>query len=177
MSFDGMAEQAAGFKFDPPGLDRDRFLVENRAALSGPGVRGFLAIADLWDLGEQDKIAILGYPGRSTFHKWAREARNGKPMRLSVDTLCRISAILGIHKTLGILYLMPEEGPQWLRLPNRGPLFGGQRPLDLILSGTMDGIMQVRRYLDAQRGGQFAAPTTAPFEHEPWRADDVVIVE
>ena len=39
-----------------------------------------------------------------------------------------------------------------------GPVFGGQAPLSLIASGTQDGLMLVRRYLDAWRGGSFAAP-------------------
>ncbi len=42
-------------------------------------------------------------------------------------------------------------------MTNNGPVFGGQAPLALIVSGTQDGLIQVRRYLDTWRGGNFAA--------------------
>jgi uncharacterized protein (DUF2384 family) len=158
-----------------PGIDR--FSSENRGRLSGPGMRTFLNTANAWGLGERDRIIVLGHPARSTFHKWARDAKKRKPLKLPADVLTRISAVLGIHKALQILYLTPQEGVQWLRTPNRALLFDGQRPMDLITSGTQDGLLQVRRYLDAQRGGIFAAPTNAPFEEQIWQADEIVIAD
>lgn len=155
----------------------DAFSPENRSRLSGPALRTFLNIAALWQLKEREKLAILGNHPRSTFHKWVADAQAGRSLRLPFDTLIRLSAVLGIHKALQIVYLTPQEGVAWLRAPNAGPLFGGQTPLDLVTSGYQDAILDVRRYLDARRGGLFAAPTDAPFENEPWQADDIVIVE
>ncbi len=161
----------------PPVQDAEVYSVENRKRLSGPGMRTFLNIGDAWGLGEQDKINVLGCPARSTFHKWARAARKQLPFTLTLDGLTRISAILGIHKALQILYLTPQEGVHWLRTPNWALTFGGQMPMDLITSATLDGLLQVRRYLDAQRGGVFAAPTDAPFEKQVWQADDIVVAD
>ena len=104
---------------------------------------------------------ILGSPARSTFHGWARIARQGGGLLLPADTLIRISAVLGIHKALGILFHTQNETIGWLRGPHRAQPFGGQPPIALIASGTQDGLMAVRRFLDAARGGTFMAPNEA----------------
>lgn len=126
-----------------------------RARLSGPGLRSFRAIADIWSLSEADRIAALGYPGRSTYHSWMKKAAAQEPVSLPYDTLIRISAILGIHKALSILFHDPTQALQWLTSPHRGTAFAGQPPLALVVHGGQDGMLTVRRYLDAWRGGQF----------------------
>jgi hypothetical protein len=93
----------------PERLDRSRFLPKNRKRLSAPGMRTFLAIADLWGLNVGQRRLILGYPARSTFHKWAKTAREHGELVLDVDTLTRISAVLGIHRALGILHRSEQE--------------------------------------------------------------------
>lgn len=141
-----------------PFLDSGRFAPGRRRQLSGPGLRTFLRIADEWRLSEQERLRVLGLPGRSTFHGWIAKTRHGSGITLSVDELIRISAVLGVYKALKIIFLRNEDATRWLRSPNSGPPFGGQRPLTLVTSGTQDAIMLVRRYLDAWRGGTFAGP-------------------
>ena len=139
-------------------LNSSRFRPNRRRQVSGPGLRTFLNIADEWGLSEQERLQVLGLPGRSTFHSWVAKARRGADLTLSVDELIRISAVLGIYKGLKIIFPRQEDAARWLRSPNAGPTFGGQTPLALITSGTQDALMLVRRYLDAWRGGTFAAP-------------------
>ncbi len=155
----------------------ETFSAENRGRLSGPGLRTFLNIAALWQLGTAERILVLGSPARSTFHNWVSRAQTDRNISLPLDTLLRISAILGIHKNLGILFEDPGRGVQWLRAGNASPLFGGQRPLDLILSGTQSGILEVRRFLDGWRGGIFAAPTRHPIEDRAWSDEDIEIID
>ena len=84
--------------------------------------------------------------------------------------------MLGIVKALAILFVHPSEAKAWLFASNTGPVFGGQAPIDLITSGTQDGLMLVRRYLDAWRGGLFAAPL--PTEEEaPFEDEDIAIID
>jgi hypothetical protein len=52
----------------------------------------------------------------------------------------------------------------WLKKPHDAPVFGGQPPLNLLTSG----LMLVRRYLDAWRGGVFAAPNAADNNFTPY---------
>ncbi|NYZ16042.1 DUF2384 domain-containing protein [Azospirillum sp. RWY-5-1] len=176
------------YKIDPAGgtaghpaagpaiLDAGRFAADNRRRLSGPGLRSFLAIADAWGLGEGERLLLLGLPGRSTYFGWVAKARAGQDLTLPVDTLLRISGVLGVHKALRILFADDPEGVAWLRDPHDAPTFGGQPPLALLTNGTPDGIMLVRRYLDALRGGVFAAPGSAVDAADAYGDDDIVIV-
>ena len=142
----------------PPGLSRDRFSSANRRRLSAPGLRTFLTIADLWGLDEEQRLLVLGYPGRSTYHRWAKIARKHGDLTLDVDTLVRISAVLGIHQALGGLYADERTAVAWLRTPHRATVFGGAPPLNLVASGTQDGLLATRRFLDAARGGIYMEP-------------------
>lgn len=158
-------------------LTPDRFSSEKRRQLSDAALRTFINIAKVWGLSEQQKLMVLGSPARSTFHLWLTKVEQGRPIKLSVDTLLRISAVLGIYKALRIIFEDEEEAVRWLNSQNRAPCFGNHPPMTLITGGTQDGLLLVRRYLDAFRGGRFAGPTDAEFEQESWNADDLVIIE
>ncbi len=160
----------------PAILDETRFAPEHRRRLSRPGLQTFINLAEQWQLSEGERLRILGLPGRSTYHGWVARARRGEELTLPVDVLLRISGILGIHKGLRILFGSSQDALAWLRGPHRGPLFGGQPPIALITNGTQDGIMLVRRYLDAWRGGDFAAPNAADRDAPPFSDSDIVFV-
>lgn len=166
----------AAIAVEPPILRADRFTAANRRRLSGAGLRAFLNIARVWALSERGKLSVLGFPSRSTFHNWVAKAEGGRALTLPADTLLRISAVLGIYKALRILFEDEDTGIAWLRAPNAAPCFGGQRPIDLVTGGTQDGILLVRRYLDAWRGGVFAPPLDEAIEDVAWRPDDIAIV-
>src|SRR5262245_52022237 len=124
-------------------FDQRRFAPANRRRLSAPALRTFLAIADLWVLNEEERRLVLGYPSRSTYHHWAKLAREHRDITLDVDVLMRLSAVFGIHQALGILYPTEHEAVAWLRGPHEGVVFGGKPPIDLITSGSQDGLMLV----------------------------------
>jgi hypothetical protein len=142
----------------PDRLDATRFAPANRRRLSGPGLRGFLAIADLWGLTEEQRRLVLGLPSRSTYHSWVKTVREHGEITLGVDVLLRISAVLGIHQALGILFENERDGVDWLRAPHGATVFGGAPPLAFVTSGTQDGLLTVRRFLDAARGGVYMEP-------------------
>jgi Protein of unknown function (DUF2384) len=158
----------------PSLIGPERFSPEHRKRLSGPGMRTFLAIADLWGLTEEQRRMILGMPPRSTFHGWIKAAREHGALRLDLDTLLRISAVLGVHQALGILFLTEPEAVAWLRAPHAAPVFGGQPPLMLLTCGTQDGLLSVRRFLDAARGGLYMPPNGLDAEAEPLTDTDIV---
>lgn len=165
-------EIAAG----PHVLTADRFDPKSRERLGAPALRTFAAIAERWGLTEAQRLNILGLPGRSTYHLWLAKAREKRSVLLPLDTLLRLSAVLGIHKDLNILFGRPEEQGAWLNNPHDAPVFGGQPPLALVTNGTQDGLMLVRRYLDAWRGGLFAAPNSVDKNFAPYTDEDIVIV-
>ncbi|APO75983.1 hypothetical protein AM571_CH03183 [Rhizobium etli 8C-3] len=155
-------------------LDPDRFAPASRKRLSAPALRTFLAIADLWGLNEEQRLLVLGYPSRSTYHNWAKQAREHGAFTLDVDTLTRISAVLGIHQALGILFPDERAGLAWLRTPHDALVFGGHPPLSVVTSGTQDGLMTVRRFLDAARGGIYMHPNTLDERFAPYEDGDIV---
>jgi hypothetical protein len=159
----------------PDRLDRSRFAPPNRRRLSAPGLRTFVAIADLWGLTEEERRLILGYPSRSTYQHWTRVAREHGELTLDADTLTRLSAVLGIHQALGVLFSTEREGIDWLRGPHAAPVFGGQPPLALVTSGTQDGLLAVRRFLDAARGGLYMPPNAADAGFTPYTDEDIVL--
>ena len=148
----------------PDILDAARFAPHSRKRLSGPGLRTFLTIADLWGLDEQQRLMVLGL-------KAVRERRD---ITLDVDVLMRLSAVLGIHQALGVLYSDERAGIRWLHTPNQAGVFGGHPPLQLVTSGLQDGLLTVRRFLDAARGGLYMEPNELDRAFKPYRDEDVV---
>ncbi|MFC0008926.1 MbcA/ParS/Xre antitoxin family protein [Devosia nitrariae] len=155
-------------------LDTTRFAPANRKRLSAPALRTFLAIAGLWGLNEEQRRLVLGYPSRSTYHNWARIAREHGAITLDVDTLTRLSALLGIHQALALLFEREAEGVEWLNDPHDAPVFGGQPPMALVTSGTLDGLLAVRRFLDAARGGLYMPPNALDADFAPLADKEIV---
>ena len=46
-----------------------------------------MAIADAWRLTEQERLRVLGFPPRSTFHGWAAKVREKRDITLSADEM------------------------------------------------------------------------------------------
>jgi hypothetical protein len=120
-----------------------------RRQMSGPAIRAFLNVSEAWNLSNEARRALLGWPPESTFFKY----KAGEIGTLSFDMLVRISLVLGIYKDLHILYPEPDLADRWVSLPNNNALFGGRPALSLMTEGGMDGLYQVRRLLDGRRGG------------------------
>lgn len=117
-------------------------------ALGGAALRSFFKLAEQWKLRIADQRKLLGDPPESTFYKWKRQ-QDGAPGR---DTIERISYLLGIWKSLQILFPEPAQADAWLHKPNQAALFGGHSALERMLSGNVADLYVVRQYLDAQRG-------------------------
>jgi Protein of unknown function (DUF2384) len=158
----------------PRELTTADFSVSNRKRLSAPALRTFLAIADLWALNEEQRLLVLGYPSRSTYHNWCRTVREHGAITLDLDVLMRISAVLGIHQVLGVLFSSEKLGVEWLRGPHNATVFGGRPPLALVTSGSQDGLLTVRRFLDAARGGQYMQPNAIDIDFAPYEGAEIV---
>jgi Antitoxin Xre/MbcA/ParS C-terminal toxin-binding domain/Antitoxin Xre-like helix-turn-helix domain len=120
-----------------------------RRRMSGPALRAFFNVAEVWQLNTAEQRALLGWPAESTFFKY----KAGQTATLPYDMLMRISLVLGIYKSLHILYPEPELADRWVKLPNNNSMFGGKPALTLMAEGGMDGLYEVRRLLDGRRGG------------------------
>jgi hypothetical protein len=140
------APNVAGYPFEhAPNLANG---VE-RGQLSASALKAFLNIAAKWGLNEVQARGLLGGVASSTFHAWKT---NPKAKKLDQDTLTRISLVIGIYKALNIYFSKPWAD-RWVVLENRGPLFAGGAPIDYMLRHGQPGMVEVRRMLDAWRGG------------------------
>jgi hypothetical protein len=122
---------------------------EHLTDVSGAALRTFFRIAAAWDLSVEEQLTLLGGPSRSTLFAWKRRGAD----RLARDVLERLSYIFGIWKALQILLPDPESADAWVRRPNAALPFGGRSALERMLSGNVSDLYEVRRYLDAERGG------------------------
>lgn len=120
---------------------------EERARLSGSGLRAFFNLVDRWSLRDEDARELLGGVSNGPYYRW-----KAKPPLLDVDTLTRVSYLLGIFKALNIIY-GEKLADEWVRLPNKNPIFGGATPLNYMIRGGIPAMQVVRRLLDARRGG------------------------
>ena len=119
-----------------------------RERLSAPGLKTFFTIMTRWQLRDEDARALLGGVTNGPFYEMKRN-----PDRvLDTDRLTRISFVIGIYKALHILH-GDALADEWVRLPNRNPIFGGQTPLAFMIRGGLPAMQTVRRLLDARRAG------------------------
>lgn len=119
-----------------------------RERLSQSALKGFFRLAAAWDLRDEDARELLGGLSSSAFYDWKKN-----PDRLlEVDRITRISYLLGIYKSLHILY-GDKLADEWIQLPNTNPIFAGRTPLAFMLGGGLLAMQSVRRLLDARRGG------------------------
>jgi transcriptional regulator with XRE-family HTH domain len=101
-----------------------------------------------WRLSTTEQAALLGLSpeNRSTLSRY----RKGEPLADSRDLLDRAGHLLGIHKSLRILF--PEDRDlayRWMTTPNRRL---ARRPVDLVIERGFEGLLALRRYLDFERG-------------------------
>jgi hypothetical protein len=121
-----------------------------RRRLSAAALKAFFNIIDRWEVRDEDARQLLGEVSNGSYYKWKQNPR-GKT--LDPDMLARISYLIGIFKSLNILYSQ-RLADQWMRLPNTNPIFAGRTPLDYILHRGQQAMEIVRRLLDARRGGR-----------------------
>lgn len=131
------------------GLPRQTPVTVTPERMAQSGLRTFFRVAALWGLNVEEQVTLLGGPARSTYFKWKKDGATFLPR----DVLERLSYVLGIYKALQIL--LPDEAAAdaWVRKPNAAAPFGGRSALDRMLSGHVADLYEVRRYLDAERGG------------------------
>ena len=142
-----LAPEIAGYAVE---TSTDLRSLEVRKRLSPAAIEGFLKIVDLWQVRDADARQLLGGLSTGSYHGFKKQVTQRV---LAQDALTRVSLLIGIFKALNILYSEPLADA-WPTLPNRNALFRGATPLVFMLQNGLPGILEVRRLLDARRGGQ-----------------------
>ena len=139
--------------FDP---NRGRPMNDESAAIDwadlaagAAALRAFERLADAWQLTLHEKLTLLGV-NRATWYQW----QQGRAVTLDEPVRLRLSYLFGIDGALQALLPVPGRAHEWLRKPNRAPLFAGGTALARMLSGDVEDLKQVRAYLDAELQGK-----------------------
>lgn len=119
----------------------------DRERLTPTAIQAIRSLQGHWKLTNAETAALLGV-STST---WER-ALAGKPKTLSQDQMTRVSALVGVFKALHLLFVN-DMADRWPKLRNRGPLFENLSPVELMLHGGIPQMLEVRRHVDALRGG------------------------
>jgi uncharacterized protein (DUF2384 family) len=125
--------------------------LEERRRLSATALKALFNVVHHWKIRDEDARELLGGISNGAYYQLKKNPRTpGKS--LDQDKLVRISYLIGIFKSLNILYSQ-RLADQWMQRPNSNPIFAGRTPLDYILRGGTPAMDMLRRLLDARRGG------------------------
>ena len=137
-------------RYRPPAV-ADLASRAERERLSRGALRSFFNIMRHWRVRDEDARALLGSVSNGPFYDMKRSP--GNPARLlDPDRLTRISYLVGVFKSLGILY-SDALADAWVQRPNRNPIFAGETPLAFMIRGGLPAMQTVRRLLDSRRAG------------------------
>jgi hypothetical protein len=102
-----------------------------------------------WRLSTEDQLSLLGL---STSNRGALSRyRRGEPLAPNRDLLERVGILLGIHKSLRLLFPRNRDlAYSWMTQRNRA--FEGMTPVEAIKQWGFSGLLMVRAYLDKARG-------------------------
>lgn len=120
----------------------------DRERLSPTAIRAMKRVADQWNLKGHEAASLLGVSPST----WDRMSAGKWDSSLSQDQLTRVSAIVGVFKGLHLLFA-DSMADRWVRLRNKGPLFENQSPIEVMIEGGIPMLLDVRRHVDALRGG------------------------
>jgi uncharacterized protein (DUF2384 family) len=115
-------------------------------------LKALFNIVKHWQIRDEDARELLGGMSNGAYYQ-LKQNTGAAVKTLEQDRLLRISYLIGIFKSLNILYSQ-RLADQWMQLPNTNPIFAGRTPLDYILHGGTPAMDVVRRLLDARRGGR-----------------------
>lgn len=104
---------------------------------------------DHWGLESSEQLAMLGLSegSRMTLQRY----RTGKALGRNRDLMDRVGYLLGIHKSLRLLYPHNRElAYRWMKSPNKR--LHNATPVDFVRDKGFEGLVSVNRLLDVERG-------------------------
>ncbi len=123
-------------------------LEADRARLTPAAAQALRNLAQQWKLSRQEAADLVGMSAST----WDRLAADKWQQSLSQDQLTRASALIGIYKGLHLLFA-DAMADRWPKLRNAGPLFENRSPVEAMAAGGIPLMLEVRRHVDALRGG------------------------
>lgn len=120
----------------------------DRARLTPAALIALRNLARAWKLTGSEAAALVGVSETT----WDRIKGDAWKQTLSQDQMMRVSAMIGIFKGLHLLFA-DDMADRWVRLRNSGPLFSNLTPVEAMVERGIPGMIEIRQYVDALRGG------------------------
>lgn len=119
-----------------------------RSRLTPAALEAVRNLADAWHATGDEMAALVGVSPST----WDRISAAAWQQTMTQDQLMRVSALVGVFKGLNLLFAN-SMADRWPKLPNSGPLFANRTPVKTMIDGGIPVMIEVRRYVDALRGG------------------------
>lgn len=129
-------------------LSPDSSAQADPAQVAAVAIKAFTRVAAAWSLTSAEAAELAGVSART----WARMKATGLAGRMNQDQRMRLSALIGLYKGLH-LYFSDALADRWVKLPNSGPPFLGQSPVNHMQAAGLPAILATRNYVDGIRGG------------------------
>lgn len=126
-------------------IERQANAQQDRGALA----RMVMTLLEHWKLPTEDQAALLGIAAgnRAALTRY----RKGEPIGTSRDQFERVGHLLGIHKSLRLLFPQNRDlAYRWMSTRNKA--FDNLTPVDVVKKWGFAGLLMVRAYLDRARG-------------------------
>lgn len=115
----------------------------------GALARMVMALFTRWGLSTEDQAALIGIA--ATNRAALSRYRKGEPIGANRDQFERVGHLLGIHKSLRLLFPHNRDlAYRWMTTRNKA--FDNLTPVEVIKEWGFAGLLMVRAYLDRARG-------------------------
>jgi uncharacterized protein (DUF2384 family) len=132
----------------PPRVPQTFASEADRVRLTPAALDALRGLAGSWQMTNAEAADLIGVSGST----WERIRHGTWKQSLSQDQLMRVSSMVGTFKALHLLFA-DDMADRWVRLRNSGPLFGNRTPIEAMREDGIPGMLEIRRYVDALRGG------------------------
>ena len=121
--------------------------ITDQIRLTGP-IQFLVKLLKTWNLSRADVIPLLGL--EETERAYAKDLLAGRALLRGRDLKHRIACLFRIRKTLHALFRDEKVENDWLREPHDA--LDGQKPMDVMLEGSMENLLLVKEYVEAAAG-------------------------
>lgn len=104
-------------------------------------------IVKAWELDDSNAERLLDVDSDT----WMQIKNGTWSESLEQEQLMRISAVMGLHRALHSCF-NESLANRWVKRPNTGPIFSGEKPIDVMIKGGLQVMIKVRHYMSSSLG-------------------------
>jgi hypothetical protein len=101
----------------------------------------------IWRLDDAIALRLLDVVDGSWFEFCGQQGQ----FALTQDQLLRISALVGLYTVLRKLFA-DDMAERWVQLPNKGDLFDGKTPVEVMADGGLSAMLEVCNHVEQMAG-------------------------